>query len=62
MWFDKRRELGLTVVATVLVAPGAVLATDLETLEVTAMRGQSAEQSRRDRYECYNWAVEQTGV
>ena len=62
MWFDKRRDLGLALVVAVLVAPAAVLATDLETLEVTAMRGQSAEQSRRDRYECHNWAVEQTGV
>jgi hypothetical protein len=24
-------------------------------------RGQSPDQARRDRYECHNWAVEQTG-
>jgi len=62
MWLDKSRILGLAVVATALVTPGAVLATDLETLEVTPLREQSAAQSRRDRYECHNWAVEQTGV
>ena len=34
---------------------------DLRTLEVQGQRGQSLEQTRRDRYECHNWAVEQTG-
>jgi len=34
---------------------------DLRALEVQAQRGQSLEQTRRDRYECHNWAVEQTG-
>ena len=24
-------------------------------------RGQTAEQTRRDRYECHNWAVEESG-
>jgi hypothetical protein len=36
-------------------------AEDLRALEVEAQRGQSLEQARRDRYECHNWAVEQTG-
>ena len=31
------------------------------TLEVRGLRGQSAEQARRDRYECHNWAVAQSG-
>jgi hypothetical protein len=34
---------------------------DLSALEVVGQRGQSLEQTRRDRYECHNWAVEQTG-
>jgi hypothetical protein len=34
---------------------------DLRALEVQGQRGQSLEQMRRDRYECHNWAVEQTG-
>jgi hypothetical protein len=34
---------------------------DLRALEVLGQRGQSLEQTRRDRYECHNWAVEQTG-
>jgi hypothetical protein len=40
---------------------GANAAEDLSTLQVTPQRGQSADQARRDRYECHNWAVEQTG-
>ena len=39
-----------------------VAAEDLGALVVTGQRGQSLEQTRRDRYECHNWAVEQTGV
>jgi hypothetical protein len=34
---------------------------DLRALEVQGQRGQSLEQTRRDRYECHNWAVEQSG-
>jgi len=34
---------------------------DLRALEVQGQRGQSVEQTRRDRYECHNWAVEQSG-
>jgi predicted alpha/beta hydrolase len=37
-------------------------AEDLRALEVQGQRGQSLEQTRRDRYECHNWAVEQTGA
>jgi hypothetical protein len=36
-------------------------AEDLAALRVDPQRGQSADQMRRDRYECHNWAVEQTG-
>jgi hypothetical protein len=43
------------------VAMPALAAEDLRRLEVRAQRGQSQEQARRDRYECHNWAVEQTG-
>lgn len=39
----------------------AAAAEDLRALEVQAQRGQSPEQTRRDRYECHNWAVEQAG-
>jgi hypothetical protein len=34
---------------------------DLSALKVEGRRGQSLEQARRDRYECHNWAVAQTG-
>jgi hypothetical protein len=44
-----------------LAAGGASAATDLASLQIVPTRGQSADQARRDRYECHNWAVEQTG-
>ena len=39
----------------------AAAAEDMPALEVQGQRGQSQEQTRRDRYECHNWAVAQTG-
>lgn len=50
-----------SLLALVLGAPTHA-AVDLANLQVLPQRGQSAEQTRRDRYECHNWAVEQTGV
>jgi hypothetical protein len=49
--------------AAVLLAAAlpAVAVEDLRALTVQGQRGQSAEQARRDRYECHNWAVAQTG-
>lgn len=47
--------LGLTV------GSAALAAEDLAALEVVGQRGQSVDQARRDRFECHNWAVEQTG-
>ena len=52
---------GALLALTFALAP-ARAAVDLAALQVTPQRGQSAEQARRDRYECHNWAVEQTGV
>lgn len=51
-------------VASVALAAGALAAhaaEDLSSLEVRGLRGQSSELTRRDRYECHNWAVAQTG-
>jgi hypothetical protein len=47
--------------ALMLASLPAAAAEDLRALEVQSVRGQSAEQARRDRYECHNWAVAQTG-
>jgi hypothetical protein len=47
--------------ALAFAAPAGA-AIDLAGLQVAPQRGQSADQTRRDRYECHNWAVEQTGV
>jgi hypothetical protein len=53
---------GLLVAAAFAAsAPPAGAAEDLAALRVEGQRGQSAEQTRRDRYECHNWAVEQSG-
>jgi hypothetical protein len=57
MWSSKP---ALGAVLLVLCLP-AQAAEDLRALEVVGQRGQSLEQTRRDRYECHNWAVEQTG-
>jgi len=55
--------------ARVLIAAAAAVASvsvafaaeDLAALRVDPQRGQSTDQLRRDRYECHNWAIEQTG-
>ena len=56
MWSGK-----LLLASLVCVALPAVAAEDLRALEVRGLRGQSQELARRDRYECHNWAVAQTG-
>jgi hypothetical protein len=47
--------------ALVLASLPAAAAEDFRELSVQGLRGQSAEQARRDRYECHNWAIAQTG-
>jgi hypothetical protein len=49
------------MLAGVVLSSPVGAAVDLARLQVTPQRGQSAEQARRDRYECHNWAVSQTG-
>ncbi len=51
----------VAIAAGLAVCATAGAAVDLSHLQVTPQRGQSADQMRRDRYECHNWAVEQTG-
>jgi hypothetical protein len=66
MWSSeplRRPAVALAGVLTTIVLVGPALAAiDLAALQVLPQRGQSAEQARRDRYECHNWAIEQTGV
>jgi hypothetical protein len=59
MWSSKPALAAL--LATACLPLPAAAAEDLSALEVHGQRGQSADQTRRDRYECHNWAVEQTG-
>jgi hypothetical protein len=47
--------------ALVLASLPATAAEDLRALSVQGRHGQTAGQTRRDRYECHNWAVAQTG-
>ncbi len=51
----------IVAVALLAVLRSAAAAEDLRELRVDGQRGQTAEQARRDRYECHNWAVAQTG-
>jgi len=65
MWFGERRARrawrAVVTAAGVALCATAGATVDLSQLQVTPQRGQSADQSRRDRYECHTWAVEQTG-
>ena len=58
---ERYRRVLIAAAAAVASASVAFAAEDLAALRVDAQRGQSADQVRRDRYECHNWAVEQTG-
>lgn len=61
---SRERGVGAVLLGMLLGAAGsaASAAVDLAALQVLPQRGQSADQLRRDRYECHNWAVEQSGV
>ena len=62
MWSSSRYTRALITAAAAVASVGAVMAAeDLAGLRVDPQRDQSADQLRRDRYECHNWAVEQTG-
>jgi len=67
--FRRRRGPGLSqrmrpgaVVAALLLASSGAQAAGLGDIVVMPEAGQSDEQARRDRYECHNWAVAQTGA
>jgi hypothetical protein len=66
MWSSERLRRPAVTLAGVLtsfvVIGPALAAVDLAALQVQPQRGQSADQARRDRYECHNWAIDQTGV
>jgi hypothetical protein len=62
MWSSSRYARALITAAAAVASVGAAMASeDLAALRVDPQRGQSPDQLRRDRYECHNWAVEQTG-
>lgn len=51
----------LAAVAALSTTGIAGAAIDVAAIRVEPLHGQSADRARRDRYECHNWAVEQTG-
>jgi hypothetical protein len=53
---------GSLLTLTLALGTPAQAEVDLAALQVAPQRGQSADQVRRDRYECHNWAIEQSGV
>jgi uncharacterized protein YfiM (DUF2279 family) len=52
----------LSVTSLGLATAAAHAAVDLASLRVVPERGQNADAARRDRYECHQWAVEQSGT
>ena len=52
----------VTALCVLVLFCGAALAADATDIVVHPLDGQNAEQVRRDRYECHNWAVTQTGI
>lgn len=67
MWSSKRTSrltywnFAASIALLGALAVHANAAEDLSQLRVTPQRNQTAEQARRDRYECHNWAVEESG-
>ena len=53
-----RRRPGAFIVASALLVGAALAAADVH---VYPAKGQTKEQQAKDRYECQNWAREQTG-
>ena len=60
----RARRVPVAAAAAMLAvsAVGSASAADLASLIVVPEQGQSAEQTRRDRYECHNWAVGESGT
>jgi hypothetical protein len=53
------RIIEVLVVVTALVSPSAVASA--QELFIYPAKGQSQDQQDKDRYECHNWSVQQTG-
>ena len=60
MWSSKLAGPALGGLGLIL-AGAAAAAVDLAAVRVLPQQGQSAERARRDRYECHQWAIEQSG-
>jgi len=56
-----RRKLWMLVVPVVLLSAVFAASAWAQQLFIYPQRGQSPEQQQRDRFECHQWAVQQTG-
>ena len=61
--FKSATAIRLSALILPIVAAGAIAVPDASAqgLYVYPTKGQSQDQQNRDRYECHNWAVSQTG-
>src|SRR3970040_2183166 len=56
------RATARMLVVTAAAAPLALAAADLASVQVLPQRGPSADQARRDRYQCHTRGIAQTGT
>lgn len=56
------KRLRALAVLPLLAAANVGLAADLSSIVAVPQQGQSADRARRDRYECHNGSIEQTGT
>jgi hypothetical protein len=55
------RSSGVIVVAVTLASALSTVSAWAQQLFIYPQRGQSAQQQQQDRFECHQWAVQQTG-
>ena len=56
------KPFSLLAVFVLAASAADSLARDLSSIVAVPAQGQSADRARRDRYECHNWAIGQTGT
>ena len=56
------RPSRVALAATLALSVGVTVAADLASIVVVPERGQTPDQARRDRYDCHNRTVAQTGT
>lgn len=64
LFVDRARIAGSRVIALVALTGfiAGASATEISDIVAVPIGGQTAEQARRDRYECHNWVIAQNGT